>query len=165
MSDVVSVVAAFQREYEAELQVAFDQLAEIGWPPGRLILESGPIGVNRDYTILIKRGIEMAGDMPVFKVRTAIGGGALRYWAGWIIPPDRLPEPHADTIKRGELAEASWKRSTLADGWIEDERPISENSRETITNIPYHGRRVEVHAFDEWSNVSPARLAELAAKK
>lgn len=163
MSDgVVSALVAFQREYEAELQVAFDALFELGWPPGRLILESGPISVNRDYTLLIKRGIETANDIPVFRVRTAIGGGSLRYWCGWTIPPEHLPIPSPQTIKMGELVEASWKRGCLGDGLYEDERPIA-SGRECVLHASTGQTLVSWR--DEASSMSPAQLDAVLARK
>jgi hypothetical protein len=160
---ITSALVAFQREYEAELQVAFDKLSDLGWPPGRLILASSPVGVNRSYQILIKHGIEMSNDMPVFMVKTAIGGGSLRYWCGWMLPPEHLPVPSPRTVEMGELAEASWKRRAFVDGATEDERQTSETSSETI--LRDEDGKTLMTWVDEWSNLTPEALQAVLESK
>lgn len=133
MRGVVDRLARVFAERDAELQVAFDQLEQLGWPPGRLVLSNGPLSLVRPWSgnsggvqeILIRRGPESPRDLPVFRAIHEIAGDRVRLCFGWMVPPEQLPAPGAHTLERARHDEARWERHALCDGVVEDERPIA----------------------------------------
>lgn len=158
-------LAAFTREYEAEIDVAWDRLSELGWPPGAFVLErrdlpnksspNAPAGATNQVALILRKGVETPVDLELFRVVIAIGGGALRYWCGWLVPLEHLPLPSKETLAKARLDESRWTRTTLKDGFVEDERPIP-SGREGIS---YGSNGRMLHTWtDEAGNINLTKV-------